>query len=138
MNGEKKHWPRNTVGIKTAAHQKAQVTEQRASEAITQLLRQGEPINFSIVARTAGVSTAWLYRNPDIRALIEKRRAEYVKKTGRQPKTPSAKQAVVAHLKRRIQTLEQEKQALQTTVEQLYGENLELHRQTSPNGVTTK
>lgn len=41
-----------------------------ARHAIQQLQREGEPVNFSAVARSAGVSRQWLYRQGQIRDLI--------------------------------------------------------------------
>ena len=41
-----------------------------ARHAIQQLQREGKPLNFSAVARSAGVSRRWLYRQGQIRDLI--------------------------------------------------------------------
>jgi hypothetical protein len=38
--------------------------------AIEQLCREGKPVNFGVVARAAGVSRGWLYRQADLRDRI--------------------------------------------------------------------
>jgi hypothetical protein len=43
-----------------------------ARHAIQQLQREGKPVNFSAVARSAGVSRQWLYRQGQIRDLISR------------------------------------------------------------------
>lgn len=40
------------------------------------LLQQHRPINFKVVAETAGISTAWLYANADIKMRILHLRAQ--------------------------------------------------------------
>jgi Family of unknown function (DUF6262) len=46
-----------------------------ARHAIEQLQRQGQPVSFSTVAQSAGVSRGWLYRQDQIRDLISRQRA---------------------------------------------------------------
>jgi len=46
-----------------------------ARHAIEQLQRQGQAVNFSTVAQSAGVSRGWLYRQDQIRDLISRQRA---------------------------------------------------------------
>ena len=46
-----------------------------AHHAIEQLQRQGQAVNFSTVAQSAGVSRAWLYRQDQIRDLISRQQA---------------------------------------------------------------
>ena len=55
-----------------AARQRADQTRQRATEALQRLHTTGQPITFTHVARTAGVSRSWLYRQPDLRADIDR------------------------------------------------------------------
>jgi exonuclease VII small subunit len=120
-------WQRNTAGLKAAAQRRAQATQQRAEQALKTLIKKGEPINFKTVAKAGSVSVAWLYRQPDIRAQIEHYRAN--RTASRPPKRTNGKDAVIAHLKQRLNALEQEKRALEQAVEQLYGENRELQTQ---------
>jgi Family of unknown function (DUF6262) len=46
-----------------------------ARHAIQELQRQGQPVNFSTVAQSAGVSRGWLYRQDQLRDLIGRQQA---------------------------------------------------------------
>ena len=63
-----------TAALAAAARQRADQTRQRATEALQRLHATGQPITFTHVARTAGVSRFWLYRQPDLRAEIDRLR----------------------------------------------------------------
>jgi len=65
-----------------------------AHHAIEQLDRDGQSVSFGAVAHTAGVSRAWLYRQPDIRRLIEQLRND--------GPAPTAQPASVASLRQRL------------------------------------
>jgi hypothetical protein len=69
-------WKRNTEGIKAAAQKKRDEAFARAEEAIKQLLREKQPINFETVAEVAKVTRAWLYKQPELRSRIETIRAQ--------------------------------------------------------------
>jgi hypothetical protein len=51
-------WERNTLGLRAHAQQKAVDTARRTEAAIAQLLKEQCPVNFKMVAETAGISTA--------------------------------------------------------------------------------
>ena len=55
-----------------AARQRSNQTRQRATQALQRLHDTGQPITFAHVARTANVSRSWLYRQPDLRAEINR------------------------------------------------------------------
>ena len=57
-----------------AARQRSDQTRQRATQALQRLHATGQPITFAHVARTANVSRSWLYRQPDLRAEINRLR----------------------------------------------------------------
>jgi hypothetical protein len=65
----------NTRHLVRAAAERHQAILKRAAAAITSLESTGQPVNFSSVAATAGVSRASLYRNPGIRDLISRIRS---------------------------------------------------------------
>ena len=67
----------NTDLLRAAAQRRREQTMQRARDALRKLEAAGEPITFDLVARTANVSRAWLYGQPDIRAAIEKLRDKH-------------------------------------------------------------
>ena len=70
----------------------------KASQAIERLDRQGEPITFAAVAAAADVSRSWLYRQHDLRELIDRLRAG---KT-RPVRTPAIQRATDASLRQRL------------------------------------
>jgi hypothetical protein len=118
---------RNTKGLKAAAQQKNQATRLRAKAAIKKLLSSHQTVNFRTVSQTGNVSIAWLYRQPDLRAQIERYRT--MPPTKRPQKPGGGKNGMIASLKQRVKKLEQEKQQLEQTIERLYGENADLLNQ---------
>ena len=55
----------NTRFLLQAARGRHEATTTRAQEALRRLDRAGSPVSFRAVAEAAGVSRAWLYRQPD-------------------------------------------------------------------------
>ena len=66
----------NTHHLRQASRDRHESTVARAEQALCQLDRGGQPVTFRAVAAAARVSRAWLYRQPDLRATIERLRAE--------------------------------------------------------------
>ncbi|TMR40534.1 DUF6262 family protein [Actinomadura geliboluensis] len=60
--------------LQRAAQTRTQQAEQRANTALAKLVKTGTPISFAAVARTAEVSTDFLYNHQELRREIEKRR----------------------------------------------------------------
>jgi hypothetical protein len=92
----------NTAGeilpfVAEAAAERRAATLRRAKEAIELLDNDGVGITFCAVARTAGVSRAWLYRNDELRRTIEGQRMR-----GPAPTTPAAQRATLASLRERL------------------------------------
>lgn len=117
-------WDRNTQGIKAAAERKRQEAFAKAEEAIKTLVRDKKPINFESVAETAGVTRAWLYKQPDLRNRIEHLRSQRsaAKSIPRnQQASDSSKDAIIKTLRLRIKKLEAENQELRRQVEVAYG-----------------
>jgi hypothetical protein len=125
----KKTWQRNTEAIKAKALEKREKAQVRAQIAIKTLLRQGESVNFHTVAKTGQVSISWLYREPKLCEQIKRYREQGTAKRLALKKQPHSKDSMIATLKQRIKTLEQENQDLHTAIEKLYGENLILQTQ---------
>jgi hypothetical protein len=65
----------NSVFLAQANARRHQAALSAAHHAIQQLQRQGQPVTFSTVAQSAGVSRGWLYRQDQIRDLISQQRA---------------------------------------------------------------
>ncbi len=123
---------RRTAALAAAAKAKSEAKAHAADQAIRRLVRRGEPVTFQAVQREAGVSHAFLYGNPDLRARIEHLRAQ-----ARPQPVPAtdangdntiiqALTSQISHLKKqhRDQT-----QALHAALEQAHGENLQLRRE---------
>ena len=62
--------------LRQAARRKSEAKTKAAEAAIRALVKHGEPITFQSVQREAGVSHAFLYGNADLRARIERLRAQ--------------------------------------------------------------
>lgn len=62
---------KNLEGLRQNAQKKRQETLKKAEIGIQQLLKAGEPVDFATVANVAGVSKAWLYKEPEIKAQIK-------------------------------------------------------------------
>jgi hypothetical protein len=122
MTRSTQQWQRNTAGLRSHAQQKAEMTQARAEVAITLLIKEQRPINFHTVAKTAGISTAWLYEHTAIKERIIHLRAELspraqVKIPPREQATSASKDAMIAALRQRIQKLEKENSDLKRQVE---------------------
>jgi hypothetical protein len=130
---------RRTAVLTAAAKAKSQAKAHAADQAIRRLVRRGEPVTFQAVQREAGVSHAFLYVNPDLRARIEHLRAQ----ARPQPAPASdadgdntiiqALTSQISHLKKRHRD---ETQALHAALEQAHGQNLQLRREFARLGWT--
>lgn len=122
---------RNVDGLRAASALKHQETERKVGDAIRALLRAGETITFRRVASAAGVSTGWLYAQPDVKEQITRLRGQTVDMAGRPSERASdaSKDAIVRALRQRVSTLDNERRLLlaridelQQRIEVLYGE----------------
>ena len=87
------------TALAAAAQQRSHNTRLRAIDALRRLDADRNNVTFTSVAQTAHVSRSWLYRQPDIRAEIDRLR---------NPRTetvtvPSAHRASTESLKRRLE-----------------------------------
>jgi hypothetical protein len=71
-----RQWQRNTNGLRSHAQRRAAATAQRAETAISLLIKEQRPVNFTTLAQTAAISTAWLYGNAAIKERIMHLRAQ--------------------------------------------------------------
>jgi hypothetical protein len=69
--------PRERTPLQAAAQRKRDSALGRAREALAAMHYAGSEITFQGVADRAGVSRQWLYKNPELRAEIEKLRAHH-------------------------------------------------------------
>jgi len=131
MTQSSKRWSRNINGLHAHAQHKAESTHARAEEAITLLLKQQHPINFKAVAETAGISTAWLYGNQDVKMRIIHLRSQQiprpsVKVPAKEQASDASKDTMIAALRRRTKEQEEELRQLRHQLEVAYGQ---LHKQ---------
>ena len=127
----------NPENLRAAAQRKSQATIKRAETALRRMIKNGEPITFRGVARTAHCSIDFLYDKPDLRRRIEHLRTQ-------QQKQPAAARANVeaasgnvvralsaqlAELRRRHR---EEVDELRAALAAAHGENLELRRRLGP------
>jgi Family of unknown function (DUF6262) len=89
----------NPENLRAAAQRKSQSTAKRAETALRTMIKNGEPITFRGVARTAGCSIDFLYRNAELRRRIEHLRAQQQRKPP--PPPPVATHAPTATLSAR-------------------------------------
>ena len=124
----------NPGNLKAAAAARTAATATRADAGLREMLRTGQPVTFRGLARHAGVSLDFLYRNHGIRQRVEHHRSA---RSGQgEPAGPQARPdqpssvvrtltAQLADLKRRHR---EETAALRQALEQAHGENLALRR----------
>jgi hypothetical protein len=124
----------NTRHLRQAARDRHESTVARAEQALRQLDRTGQPVTFRSVAAAAGVSRAWLYRQPDLRVMIERLRAEQASSTG--PQLPAAQRTSDESRHRRIQALHDDNTRLRAQNAQLREQVARLLGERRANAVT--
>jgi uncharacterized protein DUF6262 len=120
-------WKRNIDGLQRSAHQKAEITKQRAEEAIALLLREQRPITFKGVAEVAQISTAWLYANEDIKERLIHLRLQQAPKAqiavpAREQASNASKDTMIAALQKRVKEQAAEIRELKRQLEVVYGQ----------------
>ena len=108
--------PDNSRYLIQAARNRHQAALSRARTAIKDLDRSRQPVTFRAVAAAAGVSRAWLYRQPALRAEIEQLRAQ----------APPASRPVPAAQRATDQSRQQRIEALLADNARLRAENTRL------------
>ena len=115
-----------TAELHAATLRRATNTRARARATIRRLNQQGATINYVTVAEAAGVSRSLLYRDPEIRAEIERLRNPALTTTPRQPAAERMSQAsrdeLHAALRHEVKELRRENQALRTRLATTLGE----------------
>lgn len=123
--------------LRDAATARTEAAAKRARKGLKKLTASKQPISFAAVARTAGVSTDFLYRHPELRLQIERHRTKTTGRPSTQPAehepTTGSTSAAVRALARKIEEMRREHRAeiteLHKALEAAQGENLELRRQ---------
>ncbi len=118
---------RNTQGLKDAAKTKRSVALTNAHQAIDALLENQQAINFNKVSRVAKVSKAWLYRQPELREKIyQLRDHQQAENKFISIKQLQAKEAKIAALSARLQSIRAENLKLKKQIEKIYGKLCEV------------
>ena len=111
----------NTAGLLAHAQRKSQQTQQRVHQAIDQLLREQQTVNFNTVAKAANVTKSYLYAHQDVRERIEALRTQqgqerlerqWADRKLHQARTDKTKDVLLAAKDRRIKELEAENRQL--------------------------
>ena len=111
----------NTSGLLAHAQRKSQQAQQRVHQAIDQLLRGQQTVNFNTVAKAANVTKSYLYAHQDLRERIEALRTQqsqerlerqWTERQLHQARTDKTKDVLLAAKDRRIKALEAENRKL--------------------------
>ncbi|WP_414553179.1 DUF6262 family protein [Anabaena sp. CCY 0017] len=106
---------RKIEALQEAAAHKAKESAERVEKALERMIKQGQVISFKSVAQTANVSTAYLYKQEDLRNRIETLRDQ-------QKQKPKSKQAPLASDNSKsviISTLREENKKLRAEIDGL-------------------
>jgi hypothetical protein len=102
----------NTHHLTEAARRRAQATRRRAVAALRRMHTTGLPVTIDALAREAGVSRSWIYRQPELRAEAERLRNRPLPATG--AAVPDRQRASDASLLRRLEIATQRNRELET------------------------
>jgi hypothetical protein len=127
----------NPDNLRAAAQRKSQATVNRAETALRAMIKNGEPITFRGVARTAGCSIDFLYGNQELRRRIEHLRSQQQSKPSPPSTTaPNADSNVIRTLTAQLADMRrrhrEEVDELRAALAAAHGENLELRRKLGP------
>jgi hypothetical protein len=111
MRTTQRGWVRNTSGLEGSAKLRSDAARLRADEAIQRLLRDpSRRINFNTVADAAGVTTAYLYKEPTLRSRIDRLRQDQAETRRRlepiRTRTEESSRVLLLAKDRRIRELE--------------------------------
>ncbi|MGV3466862.1 MAG: DUF6262 family protein [Heyndrickxia sp.] len=117
--------------LKQVHELKRKRTIQKVKKAIDLLMDRNEKINFNSISKSSGVSKATLYKNTEIRQLIEKMRLQNTSLPSLQQikreKEERYKGVMISSLKKRIKLLEEENNELKEELHQV-SKRLEKYR----------
>ena len=95
----------NTHHLRQAALARHTAATERATTALADLDRAGQPVSFTSVAETANVSRSWLYTQPALRDTITSLRTEPSRPS---TKVPAAQRATSESLRQRLDATRQD------------------------------
>jgi len=122
--------------LQAATQHRATATRARACDALRRLDQDGSTINYVNVAEAAGVSRSLLYRDPELRAEINRLRDHSRTTAHRQPAaqrmSETSRTELLAALRGEVKQLRQENQALRTRLALTIGEQRAQSNQRRP------
>lgn len=114
---------RNTKGLEKYYKIKTENAINKVKTALEELQKNGETINFNVVANKSGVSKTFLYANKEIKERIEILRNKQVNneinQRSKRDKTSKAKDIIIEVKNRRINQLEKENKKLKEEINNL-------------------
>jgi hypothetical protein len=115
----------NTKALLNYTRNKTEVTFKKVDNAIINMIRNQEKINFNSVSTNASVSKVFLYKNKQVRTRIEtlRKQQEGSINTKYSPKSmnDNSKNVIIVSLKKRISELERENKELKTQLKIQFG-----------------
>ena len=118
---------RNTSGLEAHAQQKRESAIKRTEEAIARLIKNKRPVNFKTVSEESGVSRTWLYKEPEIKARINKIKDKKAslsrskRSTSNNANNQPIDTSQIDEYKTKIRKLETENYTLRNHLEVVYG-----------------
>lgn len=115
---------RKIEALKGATERKRQEALDKTNQAINILVKKGNPITFTSVAKEAGVSTAYLYKYDDLKKRIQQLQQQQqgqAKSQSPQIASDKSKQVMLNQLRERVRQLEVDNRELRTKNEAVYG-----------------
>ena len=118
------------TGLLAHAQRKSEAAQRRVHQAIDQLLREQQSVNFNTVAKAANVTKSYLYAHQDVRERIEALRTQQgqerieqqrAERQQHQARTDKTKDVLLAAKERRIKALEEENRKLKAQLKEAYG-----------------
>lgn len=113
----------NTKYLESSWGDRSAKAKEKALKAVIELKTRKEPVNFSSVHKTSGISKHFLYENEEVRAVIEaERRCEESRKAAwhsKYDKTSKSKDVIIETKDKYIAKLEAENQKLKKELSQL-------------------
>ncbi len=110
----------NQSGLQRSNTERTRKAREKAIQAISDLKKKGEQVNFSIVSQKSGISRHFLYEDPETRKAIEEHRKigvnNEINKRAKFDKTSKSKDVIIASKDRRIARLEEENKRLRAEV----------------------
>jgi hypothetical protein len=126
---------RGIQALADATRRRRETAEQAVQKAIRQAGKTGGPVSVAAIARTAGVSTDFIYRHPGLRPQAEALRRPRQPASATAPDAAAAESTLIRRLTQQLadqrRKHREETAELRAALETAHGELLSLRRQLS-------